>query len=293
MPYAFSFFKTSSEKLFLAYSIDGLSWINLNDGRPILESQIKTRSMRDPYIRKGPDGKFHLLWTDGWHSQFIGYTSSEDLIHWGEQRAIPVMLPFENAQNSWAPEFVYDPDSKLYWIFWSSTITPIKKRFILKDKIQRDHRIWYCTTSDFREFSSSKVFFDPGYNVIDATLAQCNNSWYMAFKDERGRNTPFTSYKAIKIAVCDLPLETLNWKIISNDYITPPLTEGPSFFQRNDMWYLIFDHFASRKYGAVKSRDFRTWGDATAEIDFPPGARHGSIFEISQETLYSILRSFA
>ena len=43
-------------------------------------------------ICQAPDGTFHMVWTSSWTDRIIGYASSPDLIHWSEQRSIPVMM---------------------------------------------------------------------------------------------------------------------------------------------------------------------------------------------------------
>ena len=37
-------------------------------------------------------------------------------------KIIPIMKNIPYTQNVWAPEFVFDPHDKLYYIFWSSTV---------------------------------------------------------------------------------------------------------------------------------------------------------------------------
>jgi beta-galactosidase len=103
--YLFSYFVGQSDGLHLAYSYDGLQWTALNDGRSMLTPTVgNDRLMRDPSIVQGPDGTFHMVWTSSWNDQIIGYASSRDLIHWSEQRAIPVMKHEPQALNAWAPE---------------------------------------------------------------------------------------------------------------------------------------------------------------------------------------------
>lgn len=41
--------------------------------------------MRDPCIAQGPDGTFHMVWTNSWESQTIGYALSKDLITWNKE----------------------------------------------------------------------------------------------------------------------------------------------------------------------------------------------------------------
>jgi hypothetical protein len=47
--------------------------------------------MRDPFLMRGPDHEYHLVGTWGWRGQSLGYAHSPDLVHWPEQREIPIM----------------------------------------------------------------------------------------------------------------------------------------------------------------------------------------------------------
>ena len=124
--YLFSYFSDrefggrsgESAGLHLAYSYDGLKWTALNDDKPLLVPEVgKDRLMRDPSICRGPDGTFHMVWTSSWHDRIIGYASSKDLVHWSEQRAIPVMADEPTARNCWAPEVTYSPEEGLFYIY--------------------------------------------------------------------------------------------------------------------------------------------------------------------------------
>src|SRR6478735_3521585 len=89
--YMFStFHEPATEGLRLAYSKDGYHWTDLDTTflKPMLDSNV----MRDPSIAQGPDGTFHLVFTSAWKgTKTFGYASSKDLIHWSEQKTIPVM----------------------------------------------------------------------------------------------------------------------------------------------------------------------------------------------------------
>lgn len=110
--FLFSYFVDNGEDgLHFAYSRDGLKWQPLKNEKSFLRPTVgKDKLMRDPCIIKGPDGIFHIVFTTGWHDKIIGYASSKDLIHWSEQKAIPVMEHEPTAKNSWAPEVFYDDE---------------------------------------------------------------------------------------------------------------------------------------------------------------------------------------
>ncbi|MCD8482386.1 MAG: glycoside hydrolase family 43 protein [Verrucomicrobia bacterium] len=276
--FLFAHFITGSEALYFAFSDNGLDWSPCNRGKPFLRSVVGSLALRDPFVRKGEDGLFHLVWTDGWVSPYIGYANSPDLVNWSEQKALPVMLDVADVRNTWAPEFIYHPQQKLYYLFWSSTLGPLEGSD--PRHYRRDHRIWCCTTPDFKTFSQPRLFFDPGYSVIDATLVTFNDAFYMAFKDERGENTEGTAHKAMQIART-ADINQPHWEVVSHAYITPALSEGPAIFRSGPSWTLLYDEFTRERYAAVTSTDLVHWRAVDQPVQMPHRARHGSVIEIS------------
>ncbi len=51
--------------LHLAISDDLLTWKEITDEEPVLESKVGTKYWRDPFVIQAEDGTFHLLCTDG------------------------------------------------------------------------------------------------------------------------------------------------------------------------------------------------------------------------------------
>ena len=99
-----SFHEPADEGLRFLYSYDGFHW----DSIPgiFLKPEVgRQQVMRDPSIVKGSDDTFHLVWTSSWNlDPGFGYASSKDLIHWSEQKLIPVMENEPTTRNCWAPE---------------------------------------------------------------------------------------------------------------------------------------------------------------------------------------------
>ncbi len=180
--YLFSYFKDNGQDgLHLAYSMDGYHWTALkNDQSFLTPTAGKDKLMRDPCIIRGADGKFHMVWTVSWNEQSIGYASSEDLIHWSAQKDLSVMAEEPGTRNCWAPEITYDAKSKTYMIYWATTIPGRFKAGEGTGDDQYNHRMYYVTTKDFKQFSSAKLLYDHGFNVIDATIVP-NGSEYMLF----------------------------------------------------------------------------------------------------------------
>ena len=172
--FLFSYFKNNGEDgLHLAYSNDGLKWKALNNDKSFLIPELsKDKLMRDPCIIKGPDGKFHMVWTVSWEENGIGYANSVDLINWSEQIFIPVMQHANKTKNSWAPELFYDDEKQQYLIFWASTVSDRFTETANQAEESWNHRMYYTTTKDFKFFSETKIFVEPGFNVIDATISK-------------------------------------------------------------------------------------------------------------------------
>ena len=108
--FAYFYHAEEAEGFRLAWSADGQRFEKLNEGKSYLKPAAgENKLMRDPHLYRSPDGVFHLVWTTGWTGKTIGYASSKDLIHWSEQKTLPVMAHESEAQNCWAPEIVWDP----------------------------------------------------------------------------------------------------------------------------------------------------------------------------------------
>ncbi|WP_181804445.1 glycoside hydrolase family 43 protein [Streptomyces shenzhenensis] len=274
--YVVSYFTDADEALHLAYSHDGERFVTVNDGRPVLRGTVGTGRLRDPFIGMGPDGLFHLLATDGWTSPCIVHATSADLLTWSDQELIPVMADIDGAHNAWAPEFFRDRRSGLYHLIWSSVVEPgttAEARDF--EHNGQDHRIWHCTTEDFRTYSAPDVFFDPGHSVIDATVRELEDGGFlMAFKDERGSNDLATAHKDIHLTEFDTPGGPY---ASPRGPVTPSVVEGPSLFRRGDEWVLIYDHFLEGRYGAASSSNGVDWKPASLAL--PPRMRHASVLE--------------
>jgi hypothetical protein len=276
-----SFRKNGEDGLHLAWSTDGLKWAALNDDKPYIKPQIGPKPlMRDPFMLQGPDGTFHLVWTTGWgRPPVIGYASSRDLVNWSEQKAISVMADEPDAKNAWAPELFYDAAKQQFLIFWSTTIPGHFPETEAAGDKGWNHRIYYCTTKDFRTFSKTQLFFNAGFNVIDATMLKAEGKVRLIVKDE----TLAPVKKNLRIAEGATPEGP--WTNVSEPF-TISWVEGPSAIRIGEYWYVYFDHYAKPLYyGAVRSKDLKTWEDVSGQMSFPPDSRHGAVMKVSKEIL--------
>ena len=180
-PFLFCYFFGNGDGLHLAWSSDGLQMTPLANDAIFLKPSIGGGLMRDPCIRQGPDGVYHLVWTTGWWDKGFGVSSSPDLVHWGPQQFVDVNKDNPTAINTWAPELFYNNQKQQWMVFWATTIPgkfaetepPSGKGDSGPNKNQPlNHRIYYVTTSDFNTWSPPMLLVDPGFNCIDATIAK-------------------------------------------------------------------------------------------------------------------------
>ena len=273
--YLFSYFVGNGEDgLHLAHSADGYKWEALGGGKSFLAPQVgKSKLMRDPCLLRASDGTFQLVWTDSWNSRTIGHASSNDLLHWSEQQAIGVMEHEPQAMNCWAPELVYDEAKQQYVIFWATTIPG---RFPQTDGTgdgECNHRIYCTTTKDFKTFTPTRLFFDGGFNVIDATMLHAEGKYYLIVKDETLKPVK----KNLRIAVGDSPEGPFG---LASAPFTSSWVEGPSAIRIGDDYVVYFDCYTKGHYGAARSRNLKDWEDITSRVSFPQGTLHGTVLRV-------------
>ncbi|KAF0096195.1 MAG: hypothetical protein E1N59_162 [Puniceicoccaceae bacterium 5H] len=269
-----------ADGLHLAASSDGLNWTPLNDGQPILAPTDGL--MRDPYLYRGPRGRFHLIWTTHWDSEDIGYAWSDDLIHWSKQRRLPIMQGIGGVCNCWAPEMVYDPEKDEFLIFWASTVEGTFTETAGETENNYNHRLWCTTTRNFESFSPADIFYNPGFNVIDAThVSGPDGQHCLIIKDE--------TLKPVRkhLFVAEAPrLRGPYGK--PGPAISHSWTEGPAVLERDGEITVFFDCYTKGHYGAVRTRDLHRWEDISDLISMPEGARHGSFCRVPDDLLEAL-----
>ncbi|MEI6143366.1 MAG: glycoside hydrolase family 43 protein [Mariniphaga sp.] len=286
--YLFSYFiDNGQDGLHLAYSKDGLKWETLNNGKSYLTPTAGVdKLMRDPFVLQGKDGLFHMVWTCSWKEQQIGYASSKDLINWSEQKSVPVMAHEPTAKNCWAPEIVYDPENKNYIIFWATTI-PGRHSDVAGSETEKglNHRMYCTTTADFKEFSPTKMFFNPDFSVIDATILPKNKKFYMFLKNENP-NPPEKNIRMTESEHASGPYPTNVSAPITGKY----WAEGPTALEVGEYVYIYFDKYRDHKYGAIRSKNLKDWEDVSDQVSFPKEARHGTAFKVSDKIFKNLIQ---
>lgn len=262
--YIMSYFTDEELCARLAKSEDLMNWEDLNGGKPVVCKTPDTL-IRDPFIIKDKSGVFHMIFTVNWNGNQLGHCESTDLISWTETDFVAVMP--ENTQNVWAPECIYDEDGDEYIVYWSSSVP----------KGEYNHRIWYCKTKDFKEFSKSEILFDPGYSCIDADIIRVQGKYIMIYKDERGDHSENTCGKDLYLAFADKasgPYEN------TARSFSPKLVEGPCAVKKDGGFYIFFESFTKHYYNCFFTENFEKFEDISSKVGFPKDCKHFSIIEV-------------
>ncbi|MBN1515102.1 glycoside hydrolase family 43 protein [Candidatus Sumerlaeota bacterium] len=271
-PEAYLYTRGDQAGLHLAYSNDGMHWMDVN--RRFITPVVGSRLFRDPHILRGPNGVFHMVWTTGWNDNGIGYAQSTDLINWYDQKFIPVMENTPGTKNCWAPETFYDDMRNEYIITWSSDV---QGRFPATASPDRMNNRTYCvTTKDFRQFSPAQLFFEPGFDHIDATIFKDQGRYILAVKEGDMQNRGV--WGPIHLAVASDPHGP--YKFMKVPLISGQKVEGHTIARIGDEYVAYFHYYTGGRCGARKTRDFVYWSDASAEFRAVQGQSHGTVFAV-------------
>jgi beta-xylosidase len=278
-----SFNEPAKEGLRLMYSYDAKHWTYFN--HIFLKPEIgKEKIMRDPSMIKDKNSVYHLVWTTEWkNSNGFGYASSKDLIHWSTEKYLPVMKDEPTTINVWAPELFYNDAGNNFIIVWASTI-PYRFDKGMEDEFN-NHRLYYTETKDFKNFSPAKLFFDPGFSSIDATIVKRGDKDYVLVFKDNTRNE-----RDIKVAFAQTPLGP--YANVSSG-LTHAYTEGPSVVHIKNEWLIYFDAYRNKDFEAISTKDFKTFSDATKEISVPQGHKHGTIVTVTKADIKKIKKALS
>ena len=250
--------------LHLAWSSDGYKWDALNGGKSYLAPTVgkKEKLMRDPSAVLGADGVYHLVWSTGLNEVGIGHSTTRDFIHWSAQQEISVMASEPKALNAWSPQMIFQPKWRQYLIIWASAVQgkfTDTERAAGKDL---NCRIYCTTTKDFLYLSPPRLFYDPEFSVVDATILQANGHFNVIAKNEtpKKKNLFIASSDTIDGMYSD-PGEPFSPKGM--------LVEGPSAMKIGNEYVVYFEAYADKHYRAMSSHDLKTWTDVTAKMKFP------------------------
>lgn len=285
-----------TEQIYFGLSQNGREWSALNGGKPVLISELGEKGVRDPYLLRAEDNQgFYLIATDlsinlnrdwkrakqkGSHS--IVVWESSDLVQWSKPRLVRVAP--EDAGCTWAPEAIYDPESRRYLVYWASSNQ--------RDNFEK-HRIWGAWTTDFHTFSEPFIYIEKPVSIIDTDVVHGDDGKFYRFtKNERDT--------AISMETCDSV--TGQWTEVPGFSLAQLHGyEGPECYRvaapssgKSAVWCLILDYYTKSKgYQPFVTNDLAGGQFIPGEgFHFPFPFRHGSVLALSEEEYLRVKRAY-
>jgi hypothetical protein len=298
--YLFVYFTGESEmgeQVYFSVSKDGLHWEDLNNGRPVLVSDIGEKGVRDPFIIRSVEGdRYYIIATDlriasgkGWTwavtkaSRSVAVWESKDLADWSREELIEVGIP--EAGCVWAPEAIYDEKNQDYMMFWASNVKE-------DGDVEAKQRIYCAKTKDFRTFTRAMKYIERDNHVIDTTIVEEGGWFYRISKDETTKNIRIDKGQDLVsgpfIPVSAPELE----KIIG--------VEGPFAFRLIDSgkWCLMVDQFQTNGGYLPLIADTLAGGNFKVldRSSYDMGGtkkRHGSVLKLTQKEYDTLLNKYS
>ena len=314
--YLFAYFtddSTAGQSIHLAVSNGNniLSYTPVNNGKPIFVSHFGSDGLRDPSIVRSPDGDtFYLIATDlditqfdgNWPtaaahgSQYIEVWESHNLVDWTQQAHTLISLP--TAGNTWAPDAIWDPTINQYVVYWSAQNFPQSD----PGHTSSQHNvIMYSTTRDFVNFSSPRVWDDPGQDRIDAAVATDGGNYYLftkatnapTFPNEAPCQQDILEEKATSLLTLNTP-QSSGWALAESCIGRAAGSgglEGPIVVKSNpgdvnngggpSAWYMFADQSTGVGYIPFESASISSpnWQKVTTPYQLPVPHVNGSVIE--------------
>ncbi|MFB8636085.1 family 43 glycosylhydrolase [Enterococcus casseliflavus] len=271
----------NGEQVYFSVSKDGLTFTDLNQGHPVLKSDLGEKGVRDPFLVKGKD-TYYLIATDlriekglGWAkaqtngSRQMVIWSSTDLVYWTNPWTATIAP--EDAGNLWAPEAIYDAEKETFFVYFAANVNG-------------KHKIYSVSTKDFQTFTEPVLFIEKTMDVIDTTIVYSQGYYYRFTKNEENSRIFLDRSQQL----------TGDYQEVTSEYLAQlEGVEGPQLYQLPDgKWALIVDHFKKGTgYGIAVSDDLATGVfEPVSAFDFGQSIkRHGGVITITDDEYQRLL----
>ncbi|CAG9952681.1 unnamed protein product [Clonostachys rosea f. rosea IK726] len=250
---------------FLSVGNDPINFKQLNQRKSILNSDIGTGGIRDPYLTTNPDRSvFYLIATVVW--------TSPNMADWSGPYLPTVEVP--DAGMVWAPSAVYDETKGGWDVFWSSRFydNPAHSGWATYDRIRTSF------TTDFATFSTPRDYISfADTSVIDQEFQYLGSPGnYVRFL----KNVTTSQIFAEKTTTGVFG----TWDRIPGNAREESPREGALAYKDNvvaDKYYLWVDDYI--QYIAYETTDIlnNAW-EPTSSNGIPPSIKHGSVFSVTQ-----------
>ena len=117
--------------------------------------------------------------------------------------------------------------------------------------------------------------------MIDAEIVKrSKNDYVLVMKDNTRPN------RNILVAFSNSPLGP--YANFSKRF-TEMYSEGPTMTKAGRNWLIYYDSYRLKRYGAMRTTDFKTFTNVSDSISVPNGHKHGTIFKVTKKQLKLLL----
>ncbi len=256
--------------LHLAVSTDGLNWTPLNQNNPVVTPTAGTGGLRDPFILRKQDDTFAVVATD---LNGTDFTQPNQYIHVWDSVNLRSFTGYRRVRmhtmntHTWAPEAFWDASRGQYGIIYSAH-NGTRDVFMVN------------YTTDFVTVSAPQVFFDPGFNVLDATMHLGGGTNYLYYKNlSNGR---LYGARSSSLNPGSFNSGTYTAGVVNGGIEAPIVVKA---YDRNE-WWLWGDSFSpvNGEFYVWRSGNVNTdsWSALTkAQYTQPLNAKHATIAPIT------------
>lgn len=292
--YLYAHMHTTQEITCYALSSNGNYWRDLFNSTEVFDTRkyTSTGGMRDAFVYRAKNGMFMLAGTDmtsslGWTSNHqMTFMLSNDLVHWDKWVSIDLeseenmkALGLDNVQDmtaAWAPQIIYDPVTRKYVAYYSVGFP---------DR----HRIYYSLFDENLEgWTLPKVFYDPGFDVIDADIVwnDVDGQYQMVFKREGDRALSMATAPYL-VPAGDKTTGSCQWTLVEGFGIDEPgqSIEAPSQFRfiGNRTWKLGYEKYSNGYNYRLMDLDEHGHNPANRnDIQGSLAPQHGSFVKLTE-----------
>lgn len=291
--YLYAHMHGSLEITSFALSRYGNSYRDLFNGGEVFDTKkfTQTGGMRDAYVMRTESGKYMLAGTDmtsklGWTSNHIMVLMlSNDLVHWDKSISIDLeskenmkalgLTDVKDMTAAWAPQVIYDPVTQKYVVYYSVGFP---------DR----HRIYYSLVNeDLTEISAPKLYFDPGYDIIDADIVynKVDGEYVMIYKTESGEHH-LKQARAKFLVPTDQTTGTCQWQLDPNFDVYEPnkSIEAPSLFRpiNSRTWKLAYVNYSGGGYRMLDLDEHCQNPTGMTNIKGSVNPQHGSFLKLTE-----------
>ncbi|CEH18747.1 hypothetical protein CBOM_05459 [Ceraceosorus bombacis] len=306
--YLFISYKDETEAVYAHLSVGNspLKYTVVNEGQPILRSEVGSKSIRDPYLISKPDrSQSWIIGTDVNVRQYNGdygkvqrnqsrgivifESNGASLSDWKPARISPPLID-ERAGFVNAPSAVWDPIKNAFLVTWGSAVFKTAQQ---DDKDQPPTFIWSAYTTDFQTFSKAQPYYTPKDGAAtDMAIAALNGttdskSFARFFRDDTNGTLKVRG---------QISRDGVNGKWIdiggTDGFVDPKNNNGgPLLFKDNidqSRWHIWVDGFVSG-YRPFETNDIAQPHPQPSSTDgFPVGSKQGNVVPLT-EAQYSAL----